>query len=194
MNYGELKTELKALAFEEEDTIEEYEETDVIPTAINRAITMISEKVAPIIRTYEISQDGDDEEYNYYDFTSLTNDFLEFAKHPVRIDDGEKYQSFGDYEIEDDETIVIPGDVSGTFKIFYRAEHTPYVAGGSMDSVDLPLKRKVHYLVPLLAAYYVWLDDDATKAAQYKNEYDQEYVDYLQKQSRPRARFAEGGI
>ncbi len=172
MNYGELKTNLKALAFEEEETITEYIEDDVIPTAINRAISIIGERVMPIIKTYEIEQDGTDEEYLYYDFTTLVKDFLAFDANPVRIDDGTVYKVFGDYEIERGDTIVIDGSIEGTFKVFYKAEHTPYVADGTMEDVQIPLKRRVHHLVPLLAAYYVWLDDDAAKATQYYNQYE----------------------
>lgn len=194
MNYGELKTSLKALAFEEEETITEYEENDVIPNAINLAIAKIADEVMPITKTYEISQDGDDDEYMLYDFTTLVDDFLEFVKHPIRIDEGDVYKNFGDYKVEDDTTLVIAGNVQGTFKVFYSAAHTPYVAGGEMDDIELPLKRKVHTLVPLLAAFFVWNDDDSTKAAQYMNLYLEAKQNILDKKSTPKMRFLEGGI
>ena len=194
MNYGELKTNLKALAFEDDETITEYEENDVIPTSINRAIRFISEEVMPIVKTYEIEQDGEDDGVNLYDFSSLTKDFLAFDAHPVRIDDGDKYQPFGDYTIESDDTLVVPGNVSGTFKVFYKAQHTPYVAGGSMDEIEIPLKPRLHHLVPLLAAYYVWQDDDPTKAALWRNEYETAANFITSSANAPRARLLEGGI
>ena len=196
MNYGELKTNLKALAFEEDETITEYIENDVIPTSINRAISMINNDVLPIVKTVEISQDGTDDEYLYYDMTSLAKDFLAFDAHPVRIDDGDVYKLFGDYEIESADTLVIPGNVNGTFKVFYRAEHTAYTGDDSMDDVQIPLKKVTHHLVPLLAAYFVWLDDDATKAAQYYNLYEQEKNSILGDVQKPRMRVATewGGI
>ena len=196
MNYGELITNLKALAFEEEDTIDEYIENDVIPTSINRAISMINNDVLPIVKTIEISQDGTDDEYLYYDCSSLAKDFLMFDTHPVRIDDGDVYRTFGDYEIENSDTLVIPGNVNGTFRIFYRAEHTPYVGDGTMDSMQIPLKKATHPLIPLLAAYFVWLDDDATKATQYYNLYEQEKMSILGIVQKPRMRVATewGGI
>ena len=194
MNYGELKTNIKALAFEENETIDEYIENDVIPTAINRAISSIGERIFPIVKTYEIEQDGTDTEDMEYDFTSIVSDFLAFEKHPVRIDDGDVYEPFNDYIIKNDEIIRIPGSVVGTFEVYYRAEHTPYTADGEMDDVQIPLKRRVHYLVPMLAAYYVWLDDDPTKAAQYYNMYETEEAGILAEKSRPRMRFVKGGI
>ena len=80
MNYGELKVNLKALAFEENETIDEYVENDVIPTAINRSISMIANDVMPITKTYEISQDGTDSEIQFYDFSNLVKNFLAFDK------------------------------------------------------------------------------------------------------------------
>lgn len=194
MNYGELKTNIKALAFEEDETITEYEENDVIPTAINRAISILAEKV-PIVKRYTITQDGTDEDIQEYDFTRIVKDFLSFEKlHPVRIDDGNVYKPFGEYEIENDEVLIIPGNASGTFRVFYRASHTPYVSGGSMDDVEIPLKKKVHHLVPLLAAYYVWLDDDATKAAQYYNMYETEEGIALSAENNPSMVILGGGL
>ena len=194
MNYGELKTNIKALAFEEDETITEYEENDVIPTAINRAISILAEKV-PIVKRYTITQDGTDEDIQEYDFTRIVKDFLSFEKlHPVRIDDGNVYKPFGEYEIENDEVLIIPGNASGTFRVFYRASHTPYVSGGSMDDVEIPLKKKVHHLVPLLAAYYVWLDDDATKVAQYYNMYETEEGIALSAENNPSMVIVGGGL
>lgn len=192
MNYGELKTHIKALAFEEEDTISEYEENDVIPTAINRAIAMIGKKI-PIMKTYEFTQDGTDTDYQTYDFSTLTNDFLTFAKHPVRIDDGEKCEPFGNYLEWDYHTIKVPGSASGTFIVQYRAKPASYEAG--MEDVEIPLEPITHEdLLPLLCAYFVWIDDDATKAAQYYNLYLEVLDDVMGVLKKPRVRLLEGGI
>lgn len=175
MNYGEAIKEIKALAFEEDDTIEEYKENDVIPSSINRAISMVGRKILPIVKKYEISQDGTDTEYQYYDMSSLTKGkFLGFDNTPVRIDDGDVYEIFSDYRIESFSTLVISGEIEGTFDVFYKSAHTPYVADGSMESVEIPLQPVVHHLVPLLASYFVWLDDDKEKATQYYNLYETE--------------------
>lgn len=46
------------------------------------------------------------------------------------------------------------------------------------DSEVIALPNNVVQLVPLLASYYVWLDDDTVKATVYKNEYE-DYKDSL---------------
>lgn len=40
------------------------------------------------------------------------------------------------------------------------------------DSEDIELPDRVIEIVPILAAHYVWLDDDQVKATIYWNEYD----------------------
>ena len=40
------------------------------------------------------------------------------------------------------------------------------------DDYELNLPDKLVYLIPLLASYYIWLDDDERKAVMYRNEYE----------------------
>ncbi len=40
------------------------------------------------------------------------------------------------------------------------------------DEYELKLPDKLVFLTPLLASYYVWLDDDERKAVMYRNEYE----------------------
>lgn len=43
----------------------------------------------------------------------------------------------------------------------------------SGDETEIDLPEKVMMLLPLLSAFYVWLDDDERKAVMYRNEYDE---------------------
>ena len=42
----------------------------------------------------------------------------------------------------------------------------------SDDETEIDLPAKVTMLLPLLSAYYIWLDDDERKAVMYYNQYD----------------------
>ena len=44
-----------------------------------------------------------------------------------------------------------------------------------------------HSLVPLLAAYYLWLDDEEQKATMYNNLYEQKLNQLLSKKKLPKA-------
>lgn len=184
MNYGDVKTQIRDLGFEEDSTMTEY--ASIVRNAINTAIASINMSVAPIKAYITVDQDGTDSEFQFYNMSSLTGGkFLEFTASPVEIGDGEKYTPFNDFDIENDNTVVINGETSGTFRIYYHADHTQYTAD-TADSVELPLPVMAHRLVPLLASYYVWLDDDQTKAITYYNQYEALASQIMAKQEKPR--------
>ena len=179
MNYGELKSELVGLGFSDESELNEF--GDIVPQALNRAITEINLTIAPIIGTYEFTQTGEDSGLLYYDMEELTKEdgdvvFLSFTDTPVMVDNNANeqygaYRRYNNFEIEQDRILVMDGSVSGSFKIFYKKAHTPF-AIDTDDLEDIPLPLKAHTLVPLLTAYYVWLEDEKAKAVDYYNQYE----------------------
>lgn len=48
-----------------------------------------------------------------------------------------------------------------------------HVTTDTLDTDRINIASNLQPLVPLLAAHYIWLDDDITKATMYWNEYDQ---------------------
>ena len=194
MNYGELKTELISLGFSDESELDEF--GVIVPLALNRAITEINLTIAPIIGTYEFTQTGEGSVLLYYDMEELTREdgdvvFLSFADTPVMVGDG-VYRRYNDFEIEQDRILVMDGSVSGNFKVFYKKAHTPFTIDTD-DLEDIPLPLKAHILVPLLTAYYVWLEDEKTKAVDYYNQYEKLAQNILN--DKPvRMRILPGGI
>lgn len=194
MNYGELKEQIRDLGFAEDEELDEF--GDVVPNGINRAITEINLTVVPNVGTYIIEQDGTEDGILYYDMDELTADdmsrFLEFADIPVMVGDGE-YKRFNDFEIENDKILVIDGSIKGRFKIFYKKAHTPFTVETS-DDTELELPLKAHHLVPLLASYYIWLEDEKAKAVDYYNQYDKLVQEIKSNAAKPRARILSGGM
>jgi hypothetical protein len=194
MNYGELKEQIRDLGFAEDEEINEFE--DIIPNSINRAITEINLNVSPIVGTYIIEQ----ENMNgiiYYDIEELTrendrNVFLEFADTPVMIGDG-IYEKYNNFDIENGKILVMDGSVAGKFKVFYKKAHTPFTIE-TPDEREIPLPLKVHYLLPLLSSYYIWLEDEKAKAVDYYNQYDKLVQEMVTKKQLPRAKILSGGI
>lgn len=197
MNYGQLKTELVGLGFSDAEELEEFGQ--IVPDSINRAITEINLTIAPIIGKYEIEQDGTSDEIKYYDMETLTADdgvvkFLDFADTPVKVNDGTNsavYTRFNDFEIENGNTLVMDGSTAGTFKVFYKKAHTP-VTLTTEDTTEIELPLKAHILLPLLSAYYVWLEDEKSKAVDYYNQYEKLSQSIMVE--KPRMRFMGGGI
>ena len=87
-------------------------------------------------------------------------------------------QSFG-YE-DDDGSWVVP-----------KPRH---VNTETAEDARINVADTLRVLVGLLAAHYVWLDDDITKATMYWNEYDQLKNDILNEALRPRKATITGGI
>lgn len=196
MNYGELKAQIRDLGFAEDAEIDEFDE--VVPNAINRAITEINLIVAPNVGTYKFEQDGTESDLLYYDMEELTADedgtvrFLEFTDTPVMVGPA-VYKQYNDFEIENDKVIIMNGSVDGSFKVFYKRAHTPFTLD-SEDSAPIELPLKVHHLVPLLASYYIWMEDENAKAVSYYNQYERLVQEIKAGAEKPRARIMSGGI
>lgn len=209
MTYQELINNIRDLGFSDDAEMADFGE--LVPNAINRAITIINLEIDPILEKYEFEIADTDTGFLYITMSDIDDNFLDFHKTPVRISTGytevknedgtvtreakDSYASFADYDIEDSDTIVIDADKhKGTFRIFYKAAHTPFT--GTELTETLPLKQRVHHLVPLLAAYYVWLEDEPAKAAQYFNTYEQDVVTFRETSTgnSPRVKVLEGGI
>lgn len=193
MTYQELINNIRDLGFSDDAEVSEF--GDLVTNAINRAITEMNTEFAHIKKKYEFEIDEDDEGFLYIDMTSIDSNFLGFVDHPVAFEQSgeEVYKVFSDYEIEADSTIVIDStDLEGAFRIFYNAAHTPYTE--DMAETQIPLPLKAHHLVPLLASYYVWLEDEPVKAAQYYNLYEQKKEAYISNAERPKMRILKGGI
>ena len=199
MTYQELINEIRDLGFSDDSEIEEFAEAGLLYSAINRAITRINLELYPIIEKYEFDISDDDTGYLYLTMTDIDDMFLDFADMPVLFErDGANfYTKFGDYEIESDNTLVINADKNkGSFRVFYKVAHDTFTGKTSQLKEDLPLQLKVHHLVPLLASYYVWNEDEPTKAAQYLNLFESEKAE-LKEQALARkfkVRVVSGGL
>ena len=199
MTYQELINEIRDLGFSDDSEIEEFAEAGLLYSAINRAITRINLELYPILEKYEFDISDNDTGYIYITMTDIDDLFLDFADMPVLFErDGANfYTKFGDYEIEADNTLVINADKhKGSFRVFYKVAHDTFTGKTSQLKEDLPLQLKVHHLVPLLASYYVWNEDEPTKAAQYLNLFESEKAE-LKEQALTRkfkVRVVSGGL
>lgn len=188
MNYGEIKHNLISLGFAEESDYEEYEELGYTYDAINRAISIIGNDF-PYLAKYEFELDDTDEGVLYVDMSDREG-FLDLSDTPVRFEaDGQEiYRKFGDYQIEMGHTIVMKADdYVGSFRIYYKKQCTQ-VDSNTPNSFVPELPQKCHHLIPPLAAYYLWLDDDVAKASAYYNMYESEAATVTAKDKEPKAR------
>lgn len=195
MQYGEIKNNIISLGFAETSDYEEYEELGYTYDAINRAIATIGQEF-PYISKYEFEIDDTDEGIMYVDMTDRQG-FLGFATDsPVLFEkDGEEmFKVFADYDVEMGSTLVIDAtDIKGSIRVYYEKECT-HINADTPDTFVPELPTKVHHLIPLLASYYLWLDDEERKAVQYYNQYETELLTIQQKAQKPRMRILKGGL
>lgn len=177
MNYGEIKHNLTSLVFGETSDLEEVEDLGYLYDSVNRALSEI-EVFFPYVAKYEFDideADANDGENIYIDMSDLPG-YLGLADTPVLYEkDGETlYKRFSAFEIEDEHTIVIdPVGHVGSYRIMYKC-HCSTITSTTPDTFVPEIPLKAHHLIPILAAYWLWLDDDEQKATQYRNLYEQD--------------------
>lgn len=69
-----------------------------------------------------------------------------------------------------------------------------HVTTETEEDARINIAGNLQPLIPLLAAHYIWLDDDITKATMYWNEYDQLKDQIIMVCKQPRKAKIEGGI
>ena len=193
MNYGELKNSVKNLGFEEDEAMDEYKE--IVAAATNMALREIAASAFPLKARFDLSQDGSEAGAKRHDMAELTKKdgkrtFLCFSDPPVKTRGGLRAK-VPDFEIEEDRVLVMDGGLAGDFTVFYhRAPET--VAANAPDETPIDVDARVEGALPLLVAYYVWLDDDERKAQRYKNDFEERKAETLAEAERPRAKIRGG--
>lgn len=187
MNYGELRQNLISKGFAEESDLEEFDELGYTYDAINQAVDEISDHF-PCEASFDFDIDESDTGILRIDMKDRKG-FLALAETPVCYEkDGEEiWRKFTEYDVEMEHIIVIKvDDYEGSFRIYYYKEPTPITKDTDNDfEFELPLIA--HKLIPLLASYYMWLDDDERKAVMYKNDYQEALGYALQRKTKARA-------
>ena len=69
-----------------------------------------------------------------------------------------------------------------------------HITENTLDTQRINIADNLMPLIPLLAAHYLWLDDDVTKATLYWNEYDQLKEQIIAVCRQPRKATIEGGV
>lgn len=137
----------------------------------------------------EISDIPSYKRYNRYDLKELSNGkFIKLIscifEGSSRRDDG--YYSFADFHIEGKSTILLPSDKIGQFKLFYNCDFE-HITKETPDSFMLELDNEAVSLLPLLCAYFVWIDDERSRSQEYYAQYEMRRDMLLLKDKSPTA-------
>lgn len=185
MNLGELKKEIVDLGFEEDSTLADAEYKRKIVTSINRAIDLINTTGFPIIKSVKV--EGEE----VYDMPLVVNDFVDFYGYPKITENGVR-KSFTDFSIEAKRKLYTNGNKS-ELEVYYVAYPTR-ITETTSDDFEIELDRVAQPLLPLLASYFIWLDDDERKATVYQNMYDIKMNEIRANSNRPVSVSFKGGV
>lgn len=155
VTWGELKSQLVDLGFEEDTITSEEEYGRLIRNSVNRAVSIITSTVIPQIEGYlkNVEKWGYETEEEYEDWYGDTTTITSWQFPKIRK-----------------------------------------IAVDTSDDAKIGAPEILEPLLPLLAAHYIWLDDDLTKATIYWNEYDDLKNQIITNCQRPRKVEIVGGF
>lgn len=169
MTYGELKQSILSLGFEVESTIDEEYEL-LFLDGINRALRFINVEF-PMTGSTDFTINNPEDDYETIDFSAFDDfDTLLRAEIKRTVDGRNRILPFADY-IDNDGVVRFYTGTAGTITFIYRTRITE-VTDITDDDTELVIQYKAEPLLPLLACYYIWNDDDPEKAAKWRNEYE----------------------
>ena len=111
-----------------------------------------------------------------YDFKELTKVdgvpvFIDFLDKVQEGDGGNSYLTIKDFQVEKRHVLVLDGLTRCEYTIFYRKNFIPFTTA-TPGTAAIELDYDKEYLLPLLAAWYVWADDEPSKASKWRNDYE----------------------
>lgn len=89
----------------------------------------------------------------------------------VLLDDGVCYDVAEDWCIEGDDVLVIPGNVTGEYTVWYRA-YPQTITATTPDSERIDMPEDAAVLIPLYIAAELYKEDELAMATVLRNEYE----------------------
>ncbi len=173
MTFKELKNEILSLGFE---TNESYaEDENILLTAINRSINAISFEYKPFLKSLDfevleksgaINLKKSDADYLRLEKIYKTTKYQKNSDGYEVLDKSEEYK---DYTQLLNNTIIVYS--KGLYTFVYQIVPIQ-VNTNTEDDFVFDFDVAVKMLLPLLAAFYLYRDDDPTKADIYYNDYE----------------------
>ncbi len=88
------------------------------------------------------------------------------------VSTGERYIKLHDFKIEKRHVLVLEGRTPAQYTIFYKKDFQIF-SMETPDNFEIELDADKVHLLPLLAAWYVWAEEEPAFAAHCRNDYEQ---------------------
>lgn len=164
-----------------DDSNQDY--IDAMPGKANEALHQIAMVGRPILKQFQIAiLSGAAEETTVEKLTlpekearyklNLSDYCPRFrCVESLMLDSMGIYDQAEDWAMEGDTWLVLPGNVTGTYTLWYRA-YPPKLTASSTDDTELELPEEAAALVPLYIASELYKEDDLSMATIWRNEYE----------------------
>lgn len=124
--------------------------------------------------------------YNLKELTAVNNipvfvDFVEIIKESNTTND-ETYVNIKNFKIEQNCILVLDGMDKAEYSVFYKRNFILFTEETSDDFL-IELDFEIENALPFLAAWYVFRDDEESKAVDWKNEAEDILARYAQKKN-----------
>lgn len=124
-----------------------------------------------------------------YDLHELAPDFYAIDQQGIYFegDNNEAgYIQTTDYFQEGDKVLVLDRNVSGNYKIYYKA-YPQMITADTLDTEELAIDNEVAPLLPLYMASQLYKDDDNGIATSYRNEFEVAFERLMRNNAAPSA-------
>lgn len=124
----------------------------------------------------------------FYDFKKIAESkgevFIEFDD-KYKKGDGTvcAFSTVNDFDVIDRHILRLNAADKTEYTIYYRKQFTPITDQTPADT-EMELDPDLHVLIPLLAAFYVWQDDEERKADKYYNDYETKRNDIIARENK----------
>ena len=95
--------------------------------------------------------------------------FRALEREQLMLDAGGIYDAAEDWSLEGDDVLVLPGNVAGTYTVWYAA-YPQTITAATPDSEELDLPAEAAALVPLYIAGELYKEDELAMATMFRNE------------------------
>lgn len=93
------------------------------------------------------------------------------AMEQLLLDSGGIYGQADDWDMEGDNVLVLPGDMTGTYTMWYAA-YPQVISAETADEEKLDLPEEAAVLIPLYIAGALYKEDELAMATMFRNEFE----------------------
>lgn len=166
-----------------DDSNQEY--LDAMPAKANEALQQLCTVGRPLLKTYtvEIAEGAEETEaagkltlpaaeVRYkLKMTDYCPRWRCLRPELLMLESGGIYDRAEDFSLEGDDVLVLPGDITGIYTVWYAA-YPQVITGSTADSEVLDLAPEAAALLPLYIAGELYKDDDLSMATMFRNEFE----------------------